>query len=200
MLRREPQGGDRSEDGGLFEREGVACAADAGASGVREGTESIREVHEAGDAVSLPGEEADRGVQELVDFDGARYDCIDGDAELADGLVVLPTPGHSPGHQSLVVLAQDGTLLVAGQLMDFSMTTQAPLSGDASAYASAHLARRMSSELGRPLAPWPDWLDRIEHFDPKRVVFAHDGATFAPIIRDRPPGELSPSSDLTSLR
>jgi len=131
--------------------------------------------------------EAARGpsytFQELVDFDGARYDCIDGEAEIADGLVVLPTPGHSPGHQSLVVLARDGTLVVAGQAMDFSVTTQAPLAGDASAYASAHLARWVSRELGRSFAPWPDWLDRIEQFDPKRVVFAHDGATFAPELR-----------------
>jgi N-acyl homoserine lactone hydrolase len=44
--------------------------------------------------------EAARGANytfpELVDFDGAIYDRIDGEAEIADGLVVLPTPGHSP--------------------------------------------------------------------------------------------------------
>jgi N-acyl homoserine lactone hydrolase len=117
---------------------------------------------------------------ELIDFGGAIYDRIDGEAEIADGLVVLPTPGHSPGHQSLVVSAQDGTLLVAGQAMDFLTTTPAPVSGCASAYASAHFARRANQELGRPLAPWPAWLDRIEQFDPARVVFAHDGATFEP--------------------
>jgi N-acyl homoserine lactone hydrolase len=115
---------------------------------------------------------------ELVDFDGATYDRVDGEAEIADGLVVLPTPGHSPGHQSLVVRAEDGTLLMAGQAMDFSTTTSAPVPGEASAYASAHLARRASLEVGPPLAPWPDWLERIEQFDPSRVVFAHDGATF----------------------
>ncbi len=120
---------------------------------------------------------------ELIDFDGATYDRIDGEAEIADGLVVLPTPGHSPGHQSLVVRAQDGTLLIAGQAMDFSATARAgAVSGCASAYASAHLARRATRRVGRPLAPWPDWLDRIEQFDPARVVFAHDGATFAPEI------------------
>ena len=114
----------------------------------------------------------------LIDFDGAIYDRLDGEAEIVDGLVVLPTPGHSPGHQSLVVRARDGTLLVAGQAMDFSTTTPAPVGGCASAYASAHLARRATRHLGRPVAPWADWLDRIEQFDPARVVFAHDGATF----------------------
>lgn len=106
---------------------------------------------------------------ELVDFDGAIYDPVDGEAEIADGLVVVPTPGHSPGHQSLLVQARDGTLLVAGQATDF-----------ASEYASAQLARSASQEVGRRLAVWPDWLDRIEQFDPARVVFAHDGAAFAP--------------------
>jgi len=119
---------------------------------------------------------------ELVDFDGATFDRIDGEAEIADGLVALPTPGHSPGHQSLVVCAHDGTLFVAGQAMDFSTTTPGPVGGCASAYASAHLARRATHELGRPLAPWPDWLDRIEQLDPARVVFAHDGAIFEPDI------------------
>ena len=106
---------------------------------------------------------------ELVDFDGAIYDPVDGEAEIADGLVVVPTPGHSPGHQSLLVQARDGTLLVAGQATDF-----------ASEYASAQLARGASHEVGRRLATWPDWLDRLEEFDPARVVFAHDGAAFAP--------------------
>lgn len=117
---------------------------------------------------------------ELVDFDGANYDRVDGEVEIADGLLVVPTPGHSPGHQSLVVRAQDGTLLVAGQAMDLSTTTSLPVAGDASAYASAHLARQESRRVGQRLAPWPDWLDRIEQFDPARVVFAHDGANFNP--------------------
>lgn len=119
---------------------------------------------------------------ELADFDGAIYDRIDGEAELADGLVVLPTPDHSPGHQSLIVRTQDGTLLVAGQAMDFSTTTPGPVGGCASAYASAHLARRASHQLARPVTPWPDWLDRIEQLGPARVIFTHDGATIAPEI------------------
>jgi hypothetical protein len=76
------------------------------------------------------------------------------------------------------VCAKDGTLLVARQAMDFSTTTSAPVVGDALAYASAHLAHRASRELNRRVALWPEWLKRIEQFDPARVVFAHDGATF----------------------
>jgi N-acyl homoserine lactone hydrolase len=119
-------------------------------------------------------------VPELIDFEGAVYDRIDGEVELAEGLVVVPTPGHSPGHQSLVVRALDGTLLVAGQAMDVPSPTGAPVAGCASAYASAHLARRAAQRIGRTFAGWPEWLDRIEQFDPARVVFAHDGAIFEP--------------------
>ncbi|HLI45542.1 MAG TPA: N-acyl homoserine lactonase family protein [Acidimicrobiales bacterium] len=119
-------------------------------------------------------------VPELIDFEGAVYDPISGEAELADGLVVVPTPGHSPGHQSLVVRSRDGTLLVAGQAMDVPGPTAAPVAGCASAYASAHLARRAAQGTGRAFAGWPEWLDRIEQFDPARVVFAHDGAIFEP--------------------
>jgi hypothetical protein len=63
-----------------------------------------------------------------VDFSGAAYRELDGEAELVDGAIVLPTPGHSPGLQSLV-------------------------------------------------APW---VERLEAFDPARVVFAHDGAVWEP--------------------
>ncbi len=115
---------------------------------------------------------------ELIDFNGALYDCIDGETEIADGVFVLPTPGHSLGHQSVVFCAQDGTVLVAGQAMDYVSSTHNPVAGEASSYASAHLAWTHSQEVGQPLAPWPEWFERLEQFDPARVVFAHDSATF----------------------
>ena len=50
-----------------------------------------------------------------LDFPGARYVQVDGDHEPAPGIRVFATPGHSPGHQSLVVETPDGPLLLAGQ-------------------------------------------------------------------------------------
>jgi N-acyl homoserine lactone hydrolase len=51
--------------------------------------------------------EAARGpgdtVPALVDFPGAAYEVLDGEAELLPGVRVVPTPGHTAGHQSLVV-------------------------------------------------------------------------------------------------
>src|SRR3954447_10306392 len=54
-------------------------------------------------------------VPEWVDFDGAEYVVIDGDAQVAEGVRVLSTPGHSPGHQSVVFDTADGPVVLAGQ-------------------------------------------------------------------------------------
>jgi N-acyl homoserine lactone hydrolase len=106
-------------------------------------------------------------MPELVDFPGVSYRKIDGEAELATGVVVVPTPGHTPGHQSLVVRCRDGTDVVAG-----------PATDSAFEYGSYHLAWRASQELGREVAPYPEWTERLARFDPARVVFAHDLAVW----------------------
>ena len=54
-------------------------------------------------------------VPEWVDFEGAEYAVIDGDAQVAKGVRVLSTPGHSPGHQSVVFDTADGAVVLAGR-------------------------------------------------------------------------------------
>src|SRR4051812_27928978 len=61
-------------------------------------------------------------VPEWVDFDGAEYAVIDGDVQVAEGVRVLSTPGHSPGHQSVV----PGTVS-AGSVVDGRGRKLAPL-------------------------------------------------------------------------
>jgi N-acyl homoserine lactone hydrolase len=39
-------------------------------------------------------------TSEWFDFAGARFELVDGDAEVADGVRVVATPGHTAGHQS----------------------------------------------------------------------------------------------------
>jgi glyoxylase-like metal-dependent hydrolase (beta-lactamase superfamily II) len=49
------------------------------------------------------------------DLPGYRWRLLDGDTELAPGLTVLRTDGHTPGHQSLLVhLPQSGPVLLTG--------------------------------------------------------------------------------------
>lgn len=59
---------------------------------------------------SLPG-----GIPErAADGRPLRYRLIDGDEELAPGLTLLHTPGHSPGHLSVVIdLPETGTVILA---------------------------------------------------------------------------------------
>ncbi|MBB4760293.1 MBL fold metallo-hydrolase [Amorphoplanes digitatis] len=106
----------------------------------------------------------------LIDSPGAVYEELDGEAEILPGVVIVPTPGHTAGHQSLVVRRGDGTVIVAGQSHDHAVG----FTGDV-------LARRAGRDgAGPPLPVPPAWMDRLLDFDPARVVFAHDNAVWTP--------------------
>jgi N-acyl homoserine lactone hydrolase len=105
----------------------------------------------------------DYTIPALVDFPGVSYQELDGEAEIMPGVWVIPTPGHTAGHQSLAVEQPDGTIILAGQAFDF-----------ASDFSTAHLGHQTG------LAAGPAWLDRILSFDPRRIVFAHDASIWQP--------------------
>jgi glyoxylase-like metal-dependent hydrolase (beta-lactamase superfamily II) len=48
------------------------------------------------------------------DYLGTRFELLDGDAEIVPGIRVITTPGHSPGHQSVLVDTAGGRFCVAG--------------------------------------------------------------------------------------
>ncbi|EPH44428.1 N-acyl homoserine lactonase family protein [Streptomyces aurantiacus] len=110
-------------------------------------------------------------VDALVDFPGVSYEELAGEAEVWPGVWVVPTPGHTRGHQSLVVRLGDGTTAVlAGQAYD-----------SASAFGHAQLARQAALDgAGPPLPRHRPWLDRLAEFDPRRVFFAHDCSVWEP--------------------
>jgi N-acyl homoserine lactone hydrolase len=54
-----------------------------------------------------------RALADWFDFAGARFELLDGDAEVAPGVRVVATPGHTVGHQSVVV-AGDGEEVLIG--------------------------------------------------------------------------------------
>src|SRR6266705_6194829 len=54
---------------------------------------------------------AKRESRELYDWFGfmnARWELLDGDTEIVPGVRVIATPGHTSGHQSVLVAAADG--------------------------------------------------------------------------------------------
>jgi glyoxylase-like metal-dependent hydrolase (beta-lactamase superfamily II) len=102
----------------------------------------------------------------VADFAGARLEEIEGEAEPLPGVRIVPTPGHSPGHQSLVVETKDGRVILGGQAFNFT---------------SDYTRQRYSLELalrGEPHGPYPEWVARFHELDPWRVYFAHDTAVW----------------------
>ena len=109
-------------------------------------------------------------VPGLVDFAGASYELLDGEVEIAPGVHVVPTPGHVDGHQSVVVVCDDGSIVLAGQAHD----SASQWSADALAAQAADLGHES------PLPEASPWMARLLAFDPRRVVFAHDAAVWTP--------------------
>jgi len=101
-------------------------------------------------------------LPEVYEFVGARFEPVAGDHEVAPGVRILATPGHSPAHQSLVVDAPDGQLLLAGQAV-YSRGEWAGLAeareGESGAHDGAAYRRSVA---------------RLRALRPKRVLFGHD--------------------------
>jgi len=85
-----------------------------------------------------------------IDFPGARYDVVDGDREVADGVSVLATPGHTAGHQSVTVRSGDRLVLIVGQAAQ-----------DARSFATG---------------PADASLRRLRELNADRIHFSHDRA------------------------
>src|SRR5207247_1282593 len=47
-------------------------------------------------------------TNQWFDFAGAKYELLDGDAEIAEGVRAVATPGHTVGHQSVIVESDEG--------------------------------------------------------------------------------------------
>ena len=60
--------------------------------------------------------DADYTVRAWVDFDGASYVEHDGEAEVLPGIRLLPTPGHTRGHQAVLVDTPDGLVVLGGDV------------------------------------------------------------------------------------
>ena len=103
-------------------------------------------------------------VPEWVDFDGVEYAVIDGDVQVADGVRVLSTPGHSPGHQSVVFDTADGVVVLAGQAI-YSKAEYEQLE-TTTTVAEADPERYLASAA------------RLMQLHPRRVHFSHDPAVW----------------------
>ena len=109
-------------------------------------------------------------VPEWVDFEDAEYEMIDGDVQVASGVRVLATPGHSPGHQSMVLDTADGWVALAGQAI-YSRAE----------YEHLRVTNRVLED-DPPLDPaqYLASTTRLIDLRPRRVHFSHDRAVWEP--------------------
>ena len=62
------------------------------------------------------------GAQNSIRVDGAEWDLMSDGQEIVPGLRVLDTPGHTPGHMSLIVESNGQQLLATGDAMSHAYT------------------------------------------------------------------------------
>jgi N-acyl homoserine lactone hydrolase len=101
-------------------------------------------------------------LYDWFDFMNARFELLDGDTEVLPGLAVITTPGHTVGHQSVVVQSAGGApdLLIG----DAAYTPRQ--------YASPGRDDLPAGQASDPAA-WQDSLRRIQSIGPGRVHFCH---------------------------
>ena len=103
-------------------------------------------------------------TSEWFDFAGARFELMDGDAQIADGLRVVSTPGHTVGHQSVIVDTPDGGAVMIG---DAAYTAEIYRDGDT---ADLSIWRGQYTDLGA----WTNSLHKLHDMHPHAVHFCHD--------------------------
>ena len=111
----------------------------------------------------------DYTIAEDIDLAQGSYEVREGEHEPLPGIRVLPTPGHSPGHQSVAIDTDAGRLILAGQVYR-----------SASDFVRALTAYRLTLDGFEDPPPWPAWMPRFLELEPYRVAFGHDLAVWQP--------------------
>ena len=107
-----------------------------------------------------------RARMEWPSFDDVTYELVDDDTEIAPGVTLLSTPGHSPGHLSVMVrLRETGPVVLAGdainredELVDWKISGS---TDDAAARRSAERLVKLRDDekgwliYGHDPAQWP---------------------------------------------
>jgi N-acyl homoserine lactone hydrolase len=101
-------------------------------------------------------------VLDWIDFPGARYLRISGDHNLFPGVDLVSTPGHTIGHQSVVIESPSGPIVIAGQAVYTA--------GEWTESAGAWEGSASAWDPGR----YAHSVERLRKLKPVRVFFGHD--------------------------
>jgi glyoxylase-like metal-dependent hydrolase (beta-lactamase superfamily II) len=111
-------------------------------------------------------------VLDWIEFPGAIYHVVDGEHEVLPGVRVLPTPGHTPGHQAVLVETEGGLTVVAGQL-PYDHVEWEWIRTERSLPAGATDDPPHNVVIGDP-ATYLASAIRLVDLDPRSVHFTHD--------------------------
>jgi N-acyl homoserine lactone hydrolase len=101
---------------------------------------------------------------EWFDFAGARFELVDGDAKVADGVNVVATPGHTSGHQSVLVDTDEGGAVMIGDAAYTASIYRKADKADLTHWPGQHSNRR----------EWTRSLKKVQGMHPHAVHFCHD--------------------------
>ena len=67
-------------------------------------------------------------VRAVFDLPKLKYETVNGDFEIIPGVKIIPSPGHTEGHQSVLVeLENSGTLVLAGDAIYLRENLEIPI-------------------------------------------------------------------------
>jgi N-acyl homoserine lactone hydrolase len=105
-------------------------------------------------------------TKEWFDFAGAKFELLDGDTEIAEGVRVVATPGHTIGHQSVIVDTEDGGAVMVGDAAYTSDIYREVDNADLENWKGQYSDREA----------WSDSLHKLHDMHPHAVHFCHDTA------------------------
>ena len=91
-----------------------------------------------------------------------RFELLDGETHLAGDLRIVPSPGHTSGHQSVIATTEAGTELFIGDAAYTRIVWE---------HAGA---RRLPDGQAADLETWRSTLAGLKELDPARIHFCHD--------------------------
>jgi N-acyl homoserine lactone hydrolase len=106
-------------------------------------------------------------LYEWFEFASARFELLDGDAEIVPGVSVIATPGHTVGHQCVVVSGASDSGVASGADLLIGDAAYTP-----AVYFDPALATRIPGQAADPDA-WQESLSRVRALGPERVHFCH---------------------------
>jgi N-acyl homoserine lactone hydrolase len=126
--------------------------------------------HAGGD--TYRAERVDFDVLDWIEFPGATYHRVNGQHEVVPGVRLFPTPGHTPGHQAVLIETGEGLAVVAGQLpydhveWEWIRTERSMVDGATGDPPQNVVVGDAETYLASAIS--------VVEFDPRSVHFTHD--------------------------